>query len=279
MEKKTLILSSSGLRNVIFTKTKNVDDMEEFRFILGNEELKTRYLFAEFISPRVSKIHQTDPTINYLNLTKYFQHQNNNNSNFEKILEQIDELSRGNTIEISEEMIFYLQQISVILGNSELFTKINELFSFNNDEDQIDKILHSLQFISNDIYDFQPYVEVQQTSNIEFIASHFYMIETEKLLKIPKQILFLIISNEHLILKDEDSLLDFIDKLFENEDEKEEEDKMKFYENVEFKSLSENKMQQFVFKLNPNEITNSIWRQLIECFYSNSNIVKTIKKN
>lgn len=276
METKTLILSSSGLKNVIFSKTKDVNDLEEFRFILGKEELKTNYLFAEFISPRVSRIHQTDPTINYLNFADYSHNSESLNSNIHKtILDQVDQLSRGNSIEITKEMIKDLQQISIFLGNIELFTKLSELFESKNDEELIEKFLISLQFTENDIFIFNFEREKEQENVIDYIASHFYMIEEEKLLKIPKNILYLIISNEKLQLKDEDSLLDFIDKLFDQNDD--EITKTIFYENVEFKSLSEEKMKQFIFKFNANEMATNLWQKLIECFYSNSTIVKEVK--
>lgn len=70
MSKKSFIASSSGLKNIIFTTTSeetnsNVDD---FHFYIGDIEIKMNRILADFISPRVSHIHQTDPTIESIKL-------------------------------------------------------------------------------------------------------------------------------------------------------------------------------------------------------------------
>lgn len=59
MSKKSFILSSSGL-NIVFTSKTKEDD---FYFVFGDKEICMNRFLAEFISPRVSHIHQTDPTI------------------------------------------------------------------------------------------------------------------------------------------------------------------------------------------------------------------------
>ena len=167
METKTFVLSSAGLKNIIFTNTKDISESEEFCFILGEEELKTKNLFAEFISPRVSRIHQIDPTINFLNLTELGIQKEPMN---ERILSTVDELSRGNTIEVTEGMIYDLQRISILLGNEELFTKINELYSTKEDNCKISKALLSLQFLEEEEFCIQSLN--QHESIIDYISSH-----------------------------------------------------------------------------------------------------------
>ena len=63
---KSIILSSAGLQNLVH----NQNSEEEFSFFIGNKEIKMKNIFAEFISPYVSRIHQIDPTINYLQFPK-----------------------------------------------------------------------------------------------------------------------------------------------------------------------------------------------------------------
>lgn len=238
MATKSLILSSSGLKNVIFTKTKNLNDSEEFRFIFENAELKLNYLFAEFISPIVSKIHQTDPTVSYLHIKSQIPNSAPINKS---LLEKVDDLSRGNSIEVAKEMINDIQQIAILLGNFELFSTINELFQEEENENEtIERSLLLLQFFENEMN----LPNNQPETIIGFIASHFYLIDEEKLLTIPKHFLYSILSNQNLKLKNEDSLLDFINKLFEQQDD-DESLKIEFYEIIEFTSLSENKMRVF----------------------------------
>ena len=59
MSKKSFILSSEGLKNLV----QNQSYGEDFKFIFGEHEVQMKNLFAEFISPKVSQIHQSDPTI------------------------------------------------------------------------------------------------------------------------------------------------------------------------------------------------------------------------
>ena len=66
MSKKSFILSSAGLKNLNLNQNQNYVD--EFKFIIGEQEIKMRNIFAEFISPYVSQIHQSDPTIDSINL-------------------------------------------------------------------------------------------------------------------------------------------------------------------------------------------------------------------
>ena len=72
MKGQSIILSAAGLKNIVFQEKEE----EEFVFIIGRSEMKMNRIFAEFISPRVSHIHHSDPTINYLNLTEGIMSQN-----------------------------------------------------------------------------------------------------------------------------------------------------------------------------------------------------------
>lgn len=59
MTKKTIILSSAGLKNVI-------RDNNEFIFSFGQHKISMNNIYAEFISPIVSHLHHSDPTISQL---------------------------------------------------------------------------------------------------------------------------------------------------------------------------------------------------------------------
>ena len=65
LDKKSFILSSAGLKNLV----QNQSYGEDFKFIFGEHEIQMKNLFAEFISPYVSQIHQSDPTINSIHFS------------------------------------------------------------------------------------------------------------------------------------------------------------------------------------------------------------------
>ena len=84
---------------------------------------------------------------------------------------------------------------------------MNQIYSFTieDNDGNIEYMIERLRF-------FNGFFEDRQI--IDFISSHFYKIESNKLMTLPKSILYSIISNPKLIINNEDSLLEFINQLF-----------------------------------------------------------------
>ena len=68
MSTKQIIVSSAGLKNVVLNK---YQEDEYFIFIFGDQEIRMKSFYAEFISPVVSRLHKTDPTINEINFGEF----------------------------------------------------------------------------------------------------------------------------------------------------------------------------------------------------------------
>lgn len=257
MSSKTLILTSSGLKNVIVSPSDN----EEFSFIFSKESITIPKIFAQFISPKVCKLHKTDQTIQSISFTDELK----DTVLSKKILSIIKSLSMGESIEINEEESFELQIISILLENEELFIKINKIFQKDINENNIDQYLKNLQILdkittNSNLFNY---------SDIEFISKHFYLIDKEKLLQLSKRVLFSIITNESLTIESEDSLFDFIIQLFNNheKEEKAEINLISFLEQVHFENLSEEKLSRFLDNFNPNEMTVALWSKLRPCIH------------
>lgn len=268
MSKKTFILSCEGLQNVIFM---NFNDEDIFHFIIGENDIEMNRFFADFISPRVSRLHQSDPTINSLYLNDYIQAS-------EKIAEitsdsglinNFRQISKGYSIEINEDMSHKMRILSILIENKELYEKMNELFPISTTEANLDSCLQYLQYFdtykNNDFF----YQTISNQAIFDLIASHFYTIEKTKLLKLPKTILYSILSNKNLILKNEDSLLDFIDQIFANPKSNKNDflPKLSFYELIEFESLSDKKFNELVDNIKLNEMTHLLWEKFRECLH------------
>ena len=278
MSKKSIILSASGLQNLV----QNVDNEQNcFCFIFGQHKLKMSNIFAEFISPTVSQLHKTDPTINSIQYDNLFT--NDSKVLIEEIftdetLSLLKTISCGLPIEINHEQGFNMQLISIILNNEELFEKINKIYQFNINESNIDYYLQHLQVFHN-------FLGISRHFNyskiIDFIASHFYIIDENKLVKLPKSTLYSIISNQNFKIKDEDSFLDFINTMFSTENDKNNENltKIDFLEKIEFSGLSESKFQEFLKNFEFNEMTTEIWQKLCRCFISNFSSTKDDPKD
>ncbi|KAK8883580.1 hypothetical protein M9Y10_042674 [Tritrichomonas musculus] len=264
MSSKTLILSSSGLKNVIV----NQSDNEEFSFIFSKESITIPRIFAEFLSPKVCKLHKTDQTIQSIN----FSDEMKDLTISRKALSKIKLLSMGESIDVNEEEIFELQIISILLENEELFIKIKDQFDNEIKEDNLDQQINKLTILDKitEKSNFFNY-----SSIIEFISKQFYLIDKEKLFQLSKGVLYSIICNEELRIESEDSLFDFIIQFFDihKEDKKEEEenDLISFLEQIYFENLSEEKLSQFLDNFNVNDMTVGLWLKLRPCIHINKN--------
>lgn len=261
MTAKTIILSSAGLKNVI----PRVDSGDEFDFIFGNHKMKLNNLFADFISPAVSRIHKSDPTTNYIDFTNKIEKLKIT----EEVLLLIQQLSTGSSVEVKDDQIIQLQSISILLENEELFSAIDDKFNIDINESNIDQYLTILTFFSQNSKSSN---FINCSGIINYISSHFYDIDESKVKELPLCTVYSIISNENLVIESEDSLYEFIKELFkerrENENESEIE-KMSFFEEIEFIRLSEDKFNDFIENFSSGEMTGTLWKKLCKCFYTN----------
>ena len=90
-------ISASGLKNIIFASNEN----EDFRFVIGSEEIKMRKILADFISPLVSHIHHSDPTIDSLSLNKFIRYEKQEDINKIITTELIENIKKINEYQLS----------------------------------------------------------------------------------------------------------------------------------------------------------------------------------
>lgn len=261
MSSKPIILSSAGLRNLI-------NNDEEFIFIFENHEIRMNKVFAEFISPRVSNLHRTDPTIESINI-KFRSPENSAQieSIFsEDIIELLIKVSSGEIISINEEQSNKMRLISILLGNEELLKKINEIYPPIFNLTNADIFLQNYQYMhylseQAGIFDFSSLQIYADT-----ISSHFYEIDRNKLFQLPKKILYEIISNNNLKIESEDSLFDFINELFHEENEEQDEFEtpmiILFFEQILIEFLSTEKLSLLLRRIKPSKVTNKLWDNL-----------------
>lgn len=287
MSGKSFILSASGLKNLVLTENdsgdENVDNEDIFRFIFGKIEIKMNKILADFISPRVSRGHSADPTMNQIDFTDTIKKIPNSNLIFTPDLINIfAKISIGDSVEVDVEMSHKLRILSILLENQEMFEKINEIYPFKNDKTNIDSIIK--YFNCYDCFDsrYQPF---NSNSMIDIISSNFYSLDKSTLLNLSKPVLYSIISNDQLKLENEDSLLDFINQMFtieRNNDDSDGLTKTAFYELVDFSELSGNKFKEFINNFNLNDLSSALWQQLTQLMtlYNSKGESKAgIKKN
>ena len=291
MKGQSIILSAAGLKNIVFQEKEE----EEFVFIIGRSEMKMNRIFAEFISPRVSHIHHSDPTINYLNLTEGIMSKNKSkNKNqkqskekkkfLENIIERVSssntiskmkELSRGERIEkIEKEEISSLLYLSILLNNDELTENLyDEMREIEKHQER--RIEEQLEHLEIYVYLNESQIKTERSPIFEDILNGISINQqTQEILqKLSKEVFYLILNNIEKSKIDSDTLFDLINEIFVNSEEEETEHNIyEFYEHLEVGELSFNKFSQFIKDMKYNEITNDIWTQLVE-------LLLTSKKN
>ena len=69
MSTKSIIITSSGLKNINLIKFQEDDDIN---LIFGNKNFQMKRIFAEFISPAISRFFQSDPTVDTIKFDDIF---------------------------------------------------------------------------------------------------------------------------------------------------------------------------------------------------------------
>mgnify|MGYP001060927428 CR=1 FL=1 len=94
-------------------------------------------------------------------------------------------------------------------------------------------------------------------------------------MKLPRSVQYSIISNQHLVINSEDQLLDVVNYIFERNNgkgiqkEDEEFNYITFLE-IDFTSLTEQKLSEFLNTFNFNRMTNALWSKFYLCFFKRS---------
>lgn len=255
MTKKSIQLSSSGLKNIVL-------DEKDFIFIFGKEKIHMNNYLAEFISPKVSHLHHSDKTINSINIScpKEKDIPSFNEIFSEDIVDIIHQISIGSSVEITEDQSSKMKFISIFLGNEELYKKLDDLYpnKFNQSDiiSYIERLMILHRFSSITSFDFDV------SSTIDFISNNFYLIDISNILQLPKEILYTIISNKKLRIESEDSFFDFINKYIENNPDISEEEEISFLNEIKIENLSDDKFTSFLEMINPYKISSNLWHNL-----------------
>ena len=268
MTTKQIVITSSGLKNIVLNKYQEEDD---FIFIFGEKEVRMKSFFAEFISPIVSRIHQIDPTIHIINIGESNACNNEDINELAKtvltpeIISLFIQISSGFSINITEEQAIKLRFLSILLGNDELHDKLNEHFPPNYNEENVNSYLKNIE----SCYHFSRFkFGFDFTSLLSFVSSHFYQLDKDEFLNQSRRLQYEIISHPNLQIESEDSLFDIVFEIIGKEKENEDEvENVLFLEQLEFSGLSEERLHRFVSVFDANEMSNLLWQKLSILFF------------
>lgn len=259
---KTLTLSTMNTKYIPF----EIYTDKEFRLISGNSVMTILSIQADILSPLISKYHQRDPTMDTIFLSKDERSSNLLSDDIQTILHKI---IKSEKVDINYDESIKLRIISSLLENYEIYESIEKIYPIcDKDLDYpIDYLLNFLQYKFN-TYQFK----FEDNDCIQFIAENFYKYEKIKLFKLPKIVLFHVISSDKLTIKNEDELFEFITELFQSNNHKfdtDEENKIditSFYELIDFNYLNDDNLLHLIHDIKVDQISSQLWQQIKTIF-------------
>ena len=170
------------------------------------------------------------------------------------IFQEFLELAYFSNVKIDSKRQNFFSEYFFELGNTEEYFNIQrEFLKTLTTENVIDR-LHSI--IENSLKKSTDFIEIKNEM-INFAALHFESINHDQLKTLDISTLDSILSNESLKLRDEDSLLDFILSLYEDNCEY-----SVLFEYVQFSNISENYLISFIQKFDIEYINEKIWNSI-----------------
>jgi hypothetical protein len=225
-------LSSKGLM-----RTKIVDS-DKFTFVVGEQECVCNDFEALFISPAVERLRLSDMSVNRFDLSV-------SGSGYGvgcECVKYLEDLMSGQSIEVGDNNVSLLISLASSLENDEL---LSSLFRF---EEPICK--------SNVIFRFHQKIgmKVDVSEEISFIASHFHEFNSSDLRELSYEVLDVILSDDHLRLLDEDSLVSVVSELGR--------EYFGLFRHIEFLFLSVGGVEHLLSLISVDDLNSELWSSL-----------------
>jgi hypothetical protein len=228
------ILTSKGLQRT------NCIGGDKFEIIFGEKRVECNRFQAAFMSKVIERTLCSDNTINEYEVIGY-------EGSFE-VIEAVSRLMKGFSIVIDDNNCLSLRKLALLLDNDELGSRTIG-FELAKEVSTVSNCVSRLRMKAESNCDFE--------DELEFIASHFYEIEScelEKLKELSADILELVLSSGNLCLNDEDSLVEFISSLGSEGSH--------LYPYVECRFLSLKGIDTFLSCVSFGEVNSSIWESI-----------------
>ena len=217
---------------------------KDFTFYVNNEEIKTSRIVSDLISPTISQIHLIDPTINTFSI------KTKTTGDFTHILNLIN----FEIFNIPENEINFFIEVFEQLGTE----SIKYTASTKEIDITIDNVIKLIQ--THEKHD--TFYNDQITKEINFLSKHFYELYEDhehEFQNFKSKTIERIINNENLLIKEEDQLFDYINKLYKQNDKY-----CSYYEYIQFSNVSKSKICEFIEIFDISDLTNSTWRSISE---------------
>jgi hypothetical protein len=240
METFPVTLSSRGLANVQESQAP-----KSFEFRVNQISYRCSPFIADFLSPKISRLHEVDSTMNlYIVMTE------DPKEKFGDFLE----MGNGRTLPISDDDISFFSSLTVELDNCELYEVIDAVIAdCLTKELTIESVLPRLQF--------QKLQGADISDEVDFIAAHFWEFSESDLDSLDVGDVEEVFMRNSLRVQSEDFLSEFLIRRV-SEDRK----FFSLFEYVHFEHLSSVMIDKFI-EISGNFLTDMnvrIWQRVCE---------------
>lgn len=240
---------------------------KDFTFIVNGKSYQTPRILADLISPKIRKFHFCDESINEICLNTY---KNIQNDHFQEFLKLYQGLQLQYDSAFHEEYSSYLYE----LGNIDEYIQLESKYmSSITTKNCISRLLSLYNYYgeNSELFDRQ---QKNIREIISFISKHFSEISTEEMKELPLDLIEEILSEKTLMITNEDSLLDFIISLYENDSKS-----SILFSKVAFNNVSSEMFERFISIFCIDDINTEIWFSICSLFESNRQENQTKKED
>lgn len=235
---------------------------DHFTFIVNGKRYETSRITADLLSPTIRNYHYQDCTNNEFTIN--IKTNDGDNDYFKDFLQ----LCTFEQNQIDQSKLDYFCQYFILLGNTKEYLKIqNNIFDNITTENVLDKLIQLQKIFTN----YQQNIDLPNElfeSLIQYASEHFSELNKDKMKKIDKSIIELIIRKETLKLNEEDDLLKFILNLYEENNEN-----SPLFEYIEFDKVSKEAFENFIESFSIEYLSLGIWKSICKRFLNYQNIM------
>jgi hypothetical protein len=181
----TVGVSAAGMRNFPASKMRH-----DFLFCIGDARCPCSWIVADFLSPKIARLHATDPSI-----TEYEIETPDSDAQFQSLLSIAD----GGSLHVNSDNCTFFLSVSRELGNCELYLSI-----LGHIQEGLSTSTVLPRVSGSDFPDFS------SEASMAYLASHFCELKAPVLDQISLSALFHILSHDLLLVSSEDALYDYI---------------------------------------------------------------------
>ncbi|KAK8842714.1 hypothetical protein M9Y10_025575 [Tritrichomonas musculus] len=227
---------------------------KNFTFIVNGKVYETTRIIADLLSPFIRNLHFIDETINEFSFnTKIETNPNDNTDYFSDFLA----LSKFEIVYIDAKHRQYYSEYFNHLGNYNEYFRLHPIITDEiTTKDAIDQLISITEY-TNINPETKEFFDKKIRSLVKSVAVNFECIDKRKLRSLSYDIIEEIISSESLKLHEEDTLLQFVIELYENNH-----NNASLFEYIIFQNVSDDTFKNFITKFEINDVNEGIWKSV-----------------